>query len=104
MPAAYTDTTDGSTRAAPAPDPLAEPGVDPTENPNGPVVFTLEVDGEQFAVRRRGEGDWSYDWLTGPNPGYGFGASGPDVHDRERLRERIREFLRSIDPATGYIG
>ena len=49
-----------------------------TEGRPGPVLFTLDVDGERFAIRRAGEGGTAYDWLSGPNKGYGFGSSGAD--------------------------
>src|SRR5258708_38569246 len=47
-----------------------------TEGRPGPVLFTLDVDGERFAIRRAGDGGTAYDWLSGPNKGYGFGSSG----------------------------
>jgi predicted kinase len=90
MPAIYRDET-------------AVPGLNPSPDPKGPLMFTLDVDGEQFAVYQSGPGDWSYQWLTGPNAGYGFGASGPAVHGREEHETRIRLFLRDIDPATGFM-
>lgn len=104
MPAAYRVTAYGRIQAVADLDLHATPGIDPTEEPNGPVVFRLEVDGEQFAVRTRGPGQWSYDWLTGPNQGYGFGSSGPPV-DRsvEEHQEDCHNFLSMIDPVTGYI-
>jgi hypothetical protein len=43
----------------------------------GPVLFTLDVDGEWFAICRAGGGGTAYDWLSGPHKGYGFGSSGP---------------------------
>jgi hypothetical protein len=30
-------------------------------------LFTLDVDGERFAIRRAGDGGTAYDWLSGPN-------------------------------------
>ena len=33
----------------------------------------LDVDGERFAIRRAGDGGTGYDWLSGPNEGYGIG-------------------------------
>lgn len=30
-----------------------------------PVLFTPDVDGEQFAIRRTGDGGTAYDWLSG---------------------------------------
>ena len=62
-----------------------------TEGRPGPVLFPLDVAGERFAIREAGDGGTAYDWLSGPNEGYGFGES-------------IRVFLAMIDPNTGYIG
>ena len=70
----------------------------------GPVLFTLDVDGERFAIRRTGDGGTAYDWLSGPNKGYGFGSSGTPDRPVEEHREHIRAFLAMIDPDTGYIG
>jgi hypothetical protein len=76
-----------------------------SEGMPGPVEFTLVVDGERFAVRRGwGGGGVAYDWLSGPNPGYGFGSSGAIDRPADEHRESIRTFLAMIDPATGFIG
>ena len=45
---------------------------------------------------------YSYDWLTGPNPGYGFGSSGPQQSMQEHHRQPL--LPRRIDPDTGYLG
>lgn len=71
-------------------------------------TFALEVEGEQFAVRVEvdpvtGYTDSGYTWLSGPNEGYGFGAGGPPSPSLEEHRQRVREFLAMIDPATGFI-
>jgi hypothetical protein len=68
------------------------------------VLFTLDVDGERFAIRRAGDGGTAYDWLSGRNKGYGFGSSRTPDRPVEEHRESIRAFLAMIDPATGYIG
>jgi hypothetical protein len=75
-----------------------------TEGRPGPVLFTLEVDGEPFAIRRVGDGGTAYDWLSGPNKGYGFASGGTPNRSVEEHRESIRAFLAMIDPKTGYIG
>ena len=62
------------------------------------------VDGETFAVRRRDEdGAILYNWVSGPNDGYGFNTlgSGEPVTYEQHVAA-IRDFLSSIDPATGY--
>jgi hypothetical protein len=74
-----------------------------TEGRPGPVLFTLDVDGERFAIRRFGDGT-VYDWLSGPNKGYGFASGGSPNQSVEEHREIIRVFLAMIDPDTGYIG
>lgn len=74
-----------------------------TEAGPGPVLFTLDVDGERFAIRRAGDGGTAYDWLSGPNKDYGFGSSGTPDRPAEEHREHIRVFLAMINPDTGYI-
>jgi hypothetical protein len=69
----------------------------------GPVLFTLEVDGERFAIRQAGDGGTNYEWLSGPNKGYGFASSGTPNRSVEDHREHIRVFLALIEPDTGYI-
>ena len=75
-----------------------------TEGRPGPVLFSLNVDGERFVIRRAGDGGTAYDWLSGPNKGYGFGSSGTPNRPAEEHRVHIRTFLAMIDPNTGYIG
>ena len=77
-----------------------------TEGRPGPVLFTLDVDGERFAIRQAawGQDGTDYDWLSGPNKGYGFGSSETPNRPVEEHREEIRTFLAMIDPNTGYIG
>src|SRR5260221_5788537 len=66
-----------SSRSGDGDEPPAMPGVyRGTEGRSGPVLFTFDVDGERFAIRRAGAGGTAYDWLSGPNKGYGFGSSG----------------------------
>ena len=68
-----------------------------------PVLFTLDVDGERFAIGQGEDGGTTYDWLSGPNKGYGFASSGAPNRSVEEHQERIRVFLAMIDPKTGYI-
>jgi hypothetical protein len=77
-----------------------------TEGRPGPVLLTLDVDGERFAIRRAawGQDGTAYDWLSGPNEGYGFGSSGAPDRPVEEHRQHIRAFLAMVDPDTGYIG
>jgi hypothetical protein len=74
-----------------------------TDGEPRPVLLTLDVDGERFAIRRAGDGGTAYDWLSGPNRGYGFASSGTPDRSVEDHREGIRGFLAMIDPDTGYI-
>ena len=67
------------------------------------MLFTLDLEGERFAIRRSGDGGTDYDWPTGRNKGYGFGSSGSPNRSMELHRESIRVFLAMIDPHTGYI-
>jgi hypothetical protein len=80
---------------------------------------SIVVDGETFVVRpsRSTDGGFDFDWISGPNAGYGF-SSGELVAystdpasaappsrapaSEEYFVEQIRAFLSMIDPATGY--
>lgn len=79
------------------------PGVAPESAlKRGRLLYILDVDGEVFELRSHDSGT-DYDWVSGPNRDYGFGTSAVDMPE-EWHRESIRDFLRMIDPATGYIG
>jgi hypothetical protein len=85
-------------------DPFAVPGVyRGTESEPGVPSFTLEVDGELFAIRPDEQGGTDYTWLSGPNNGYGFGVTPTPNQSLDAHRENIRAFLAQIDPTTGYI-
>jgi hypothetical protein len=77
-----------------------------TEGRPGPVLLILDVDGERFAIHREawGQAGTHYDWLTGPNKGYGFSSSATPNRPAEEHRASIRAFLAMINPTTGYIG
>ncbi len=81
----------------------AVPGVSPSGAAGGGEASTLEVDGEVFELRPDGRGGTHYDWVSGPNPGYGFTMS-PTAESAEEHRDNVCGFLSMIDPATGYIG
>jgi hypothetical protein len=66
-------------------------------------LFTLDVDGERIAVGQGEGGGTTYDWVSGPNKGYGFASSGTPNRSVDEHREEIRVFLAMIDPQTGYI-
>ncbi|WP_406435736.1 hypothetical protein OHB00_16885 [Streptomyces sp. NBC_00631] len=69
--------------------------------------WRMSVDGEEFEVSQPDgrPGDYSFTWLTGPDPQYGFGLSTrpPVQAGRAFLEESIRDFLSQVDPDTGYI-
>ncbi|MGC5033300.1 hypothetical protein [Micromonospora sp. DT229] len=84
-----------------APHPLAEPGLHPrAEGAVDVTSLTLEVDGEIFALRPDEGGGTDYTWLSGPNPGYGFGLSPTADLSLDEHRENIRAFLAMVDPST----
>jgi hypothetical protein len=99
MKAIYPDSGDGGRETHPE----ALPGLHPTEGAADRTSLTLDVDGETFALRPNEFGGTDYTWLSGPNPGYGFGASPtPNLSLGEHM-ENIRDFLAIVDPTTGYI-
>jgi hypothetical protein len=75
----------------------------PSEPTYGPAL-TIEVDGEAFEFRPDGRGGTHYDWLSGPNDGYGFTTSPTEGSSLDDHRGFIRNFLGQIDPAAGVIG
>jgi hypothetical protein len=85
-------------------DPLAVPSAyHEVEREPAVTSFTLEVDGELFALRPNKHGGTHYTWLSGPNKDYGFTSSSTPNESLEKHRERIRAFLAQIDRTTGYI-
>ncbi|GAA0912352.1 hypothetical protein [Virgisporangium aurantiacum] len=96
MKAIYPDNGDG--------DPEAVPGVRPgTEGAAAIRAVTLEVEGELFGLSPNEFGGTDYAWLSGPNPGYGFGVSPTPNRSVDEHMKNIRGFLAAIDPTTGYI-
>ena len=85
-------------------DPVAAPGLGPEPEASADATSrTLEVDGEMFALRPNEFGGTDYTWLSGPNPGYGFGAGPTPNLSLDEHAENIRGFLAIVDPATGYV-
>ncbi|MEA2348692.1 MAG: hypothetical protein QOG62_2479 [Thermoleophilaceae bacterium] len=84
-----------------------------------PIEYPLRlaVDSEAFLVKQdlRQAGVYHYDWISGPNTGYGFMSgiaeldefSGRISHGLQATFaehvEAIRGFLEQVDPETGYI-
>ena len=84
-------------------DPAATPATDPEADLGSAATVTLDVDGETFSLSPDRHDGTTYTWLSGPNPGYGFGLSPtPDATEDEH-RAHIRDFLAGIDPSTGYL-
>ncbi|GAA0948060.1 hypothetical protein GCM10009554_45300 [Kribbella koreensis] len=65
----------------------------------------VEVDGELFDVRVDQPGHYHFDWISGPNPGYGFSSATSDGSplSTASMEESIRSFLKQVDLTTGYI-
>ncbi|MFF3856394.1 hypothetical protein [Micromonospora sp. NPDC002575] len=94
----YPDGGDGE------PNPRAVPGLRPdTAGSADATSRTLDVDGETFVLRSNGFGGTDYTWLSGPNPGYGFGVSPTANLSLDEHIKNIRGFLDIVDPTTGYI-
>ena len=95
-------------RERPEPD-ILEPGdivVASRESEEFPLDMALVVNGELFHVREKVgiPGDYHFDWLSGPNDGFGFGlaTSNRTRLSVEELRAHISDWLATIDPETGY--
>ncbi|WP_432572297.1 hypothetical protein [Kineococcus sp. SYSU DK005] len=69
--------------------------------------WRLTVDGEDWLVKQRPgtPGCYDFDWLSSPNPGYGFGSqtSVRSPIGEEEIRQAIADFLAGINPETGYL-
>lgn len=63
------------------------------------------VDGQRFRITPEGRDRYHFDWVSGPNPNYGFSSQTSDrrPHTEATLDEAIRDFLDQVDPETGYI-
>ena len=77
------------------------------ESPPAEPPIRITVDGQEFEVRMQADhpGHYNYTWISGPNPGYGFGSGSSDglpcsLRDHE---DAIRDFLSDVDPNTGNI-
>lgn len=94
--AIYPDNGDTDPKAVPGEHPEPEGAADAT-------AVTLEVDGQTFALSPNEFGGTDYTWLSGRNPGYGFGVSPTPNLSLDEHRKNIRDFLAVVDPTTGYI-
>jgi hypothetical protein len=65
------------------------------------------VDGEVFDVTTDEDrpGYYHYEWISGPNRGYGFAEQSSDGRPSTMVdhEEAIRSFLSQVDPETGFI-
>jgi hypothetical protein len=84
-------------------DPVAIPALYTHQRADSHAATVLSVGGEIFELRPDDSGGTSYLWLTGPNPGYGFGSSPTLNWSMDAHRKNIRSFLDQVDPTTGYI-
>lgn len=77
------------------------------EEPEWEPPTRVEVDGEVFdvAAERDRPGQYHFDWVSGPNSGYGFavGTSDGRTMSSAVIEDAIRDFLAGVDPETGYI-
>jgi hypothetical protein len=78
----------------------------PIRRPAEPAV-RVTVDGEVFDVTAQPDhpGHYHYEWISGPNPGYGFSMASSDERPSTMVdhEEAIRNFLSQMDPETGCI-
>lgn len=72
----------------------AVPGID-RRSRRSPVLFTVEVDGERFAIRRSVDGGTDYEWLTGPDQGWATSGS-PDRRPYDAHVAALRDSLRDL--------
>ena len=84
-------------------DPVAAPALLPQQQSELVPAIVLDVDGEVVELRADESGGTDYLWLTGPNPGYGFGSSRTRDWSVDDHRKNICSFLAQVDPTTGYI-
>lgn len=68
----------------------------------------IEVDGQVFEVARRAGQTAVYDftWVAGRHSGdYGFTSAtyGGGALTRQQLKQSVRDFLKQVNPETGFI-
>lgn len=70
----------------------AVPGID-RRSRRSPVLLTVDVDGERFAIRRSDDGGTDYEWLTGTDQGWATSDSPDRPYDAHvaDLRESLRD-------------
>lgn len=63
------------------------------------MLFTVEVDGERFAIRRSVDGGTNYEWLTGPDQGWA--TSDPPDRPHDAHVADLRKSLRGLAAEDG---
>ncbi|WP_432512260.1 hypothetical protein [Kineococcus sp. SYSU DK001] len=67
----------------------------------------LRVDGRDWVVEERPgtPGCYDFDWLSGPDPGYGFTSQTSDGSpvDEQEVRDAIADSTAGINPETGHL-
>lgn len=79
-------------------DPEAVPGLRPKTDATSSL---LEVDGEIFAIRSSNSAGTDYTWLSGPDPGCGFGSFPARELSLDEHRERFATFWSRSIPTRG---
>ena len=76
-----------------------------TPGPRDPLHLIVDSQVFEVAEAPGQPGGCHYTWSSGPNPGYGFTSVPSDGHQLSVAEHEaaIREFLMSINPATGYL-
>jgi hypothetical protein len=69
--------------------------------------WRFTVNGHGWLVEQRADtpGCYDFDWLTAPNPGYGFTSTSSDGSplDETQMTVAIAEFLAEVNPETGFL-
>lgn len=76
-----------------------------TSDARGGDAREFTVDGETFHVTAEPRNQYRFDWVSGPNPGYGFVTAiyGGGTLDDQQVVASIHDFLAEIDPETGCL-
>lgn len=81
-------------------------GIAAPDQPNADGLRSLIVDGESWKVRRRPDGHYDFEWLSGKADGYGFSIKVNDSKvelSAAYIEGLVREFMREVNPETGYL-
>lgn len=81
-------------------------GLDAPDQLNADGFRSMIVDGESWEVRRRGDGHYDFEWLSGKADGYGFSIKVNDSRvelSTVSIEKFVRDFMREVNPETGYL-